>query len=66
MKNIYNFLIYFIFCGIGAGCSSSSGEDFPAPESEPVDNSLIQKELCTEGASVDAYKAYTHLPNFSG
>ena len=61
MKNIYNFLIYFIFCGIGAGCSSSSGEDFPVPEPEPVDNSLIKKELCTEGASVEAKKVYTYL-----
>ena len=66
MKNIYNFLIYFIFCGIGAGCSSSSGEDFPAPESEPVDNSLIKKELCTEGASVEAKKVYTYLRNCWG
>lgn len=66
MKNIYNFLIYFIFCGIGAGCSSSSGEDFPVPEPEPVDNSLIKKELCTEGASVEAKKVYTYLRNCWG
>lgn len=43
MKNIYNFLIYFIFCGIGAGCSSSSGEDFPVPEPEPGEQ-FIDKE----------------------
>ncbi len=41
-------------------------EDFPVPEPEPGDNSLIKKELCTEGASVEAKKVYTYLRKLLG
>lgn len=66
MKNIRYFLIFFVFCGIGMGCSSSSEEDLPTPESEPAVNSQIKKELCTESASVEARKVYAYLRNCWG
>ncbi len=66
MKNIYNFFDLFHLLRHRSRMLFLVREDFPAPESEPVDNSLIKKELCTEGASVEAKKVYTYLRNCWG